>query len=122
MNWNIVTQEEKAKCQALGSEFWPIELDQKIGISSNDKDGIVPINGLRHLPEPDTTGWYIWAEKEMGTIRDTYRPTYCFIRFLDCKFSILIKYWYHLFCSISNRDFNRFAITWVEKLLFFFML
>jgi hypothetical protein len=74
MDWNIVTQEQKAKCQALGSEFWPIELDQKIGISSNVKDGIVPINGLRHLPEADTTGWYIWAGEEMDTNDDFFLP------------------------------------------------
>lgn len=74
MDWSIVTKEQKAKCQALGSEFWPIELEQKIGMSSNVKDGILPINGLRHLPEGDTTGWYIWAGEEMDTSDDFFLP------------------------------------------------
>lgn len=46
----------------------------KIGIALNVKDGIVPINGLRHLPVGDTTGSYIWAGEELTEDPDFYVP------------------------------------------------
>lgn len=81
MDWNIVIEEQKAKCQTMGSELCPIELDEKIGISLNVKDGILPINGLRHLLEAGTTGWCIWAGEEMGTIDDFFLPLH--VKHLD---------------------------------------
>ncbi|WP_429851321.1 immunity protein Imm33 domain-containing protein [Brevibacillus porteri] len=27
----------------------------------NEREGVLPLNGLRIHPEHDTTGWYIWA-------------------------------------------------------------
>lgn len=35
---------------------------------------MVPINGLRHPPEGDTTGWYIWAGEELSTATDFFVP------------------------------------------------
>lgn len=34
------------------------------GVSDNVRASAVPINGLRHPPEGDTTGWYIWAGQQ----------------------------------------------------------
>lgn len=51
-------------CEKYGTSFYPSDLDLKIGISKNIKDGAIPINGLRHPPEGDTTGWYIWGGEE----------------------------------------------------------
>lgn len=48
-------------CRRVGVEPIPAPLDHKVGISRNVRDGIQPINGLRHRPNGDTTGWYIWA-------------------------------------------------------------
>lgn len=36
----------------------------KVGIAANVQSGKQPLNGLRHPPEGDTTGWYIWAGEE----------------------------------------------------------
>lgn len=90
MDWNIVIQEQKAKCEVLGSGFWPIELDQKIGISSNVKDGIVPTNRLRHVPEADTTGWYIWAEKKWTQATIFFLPRH--VKHLDVWNSEIWKF------------------------------
>lgn len=38
------------------------------------KVGLQPINGLRHLPEGDTTGWYIWAGEKMESDDDFFKP------------------------------------------------
>lgn len=46
----------------------------KVGIASNVKQGIRPVNGLRHPPEGDTTGWYIWAGEELSDQPDFFNP------------------------------------------------
>lgn len=53
----------------------PVEVDpaQKVGIAMNVKSGILPINGVRHLPEHGTCGWYIWAG-EMSEDPDFFVP------------------------------------------------
>ena len=48
-------------CKRHGADFVLVEPEQKIGIARNVRDGAFPINGLRHRPAGDTTGWYIWA-------------------------------------------------------------
>lgn len=35
-----------------------------------------PLNGLRHPPEGDTTGWYIWAGGELGSADDFFDPVH----------------------------------------------
>jgi hypothetical protein len=49
-------------------------MEQTVGISRNVRDGILPINGLRHPPEGDTTGWYIWAGGEPSDAPDFFVP------------------------------------------------
>lgn len=34
----------------------------------------MPINGLRHQPEGDATGWYLWAGEQFPTGDDAYDP------------------------------------------------
>lgn len=46
----------------------------KVGIASNVKQGVRPINGLRHSPEGDTTGWYIWAGEVLSDQPDFFNP------------------------------------------------
>lgn len=52
-------------CAERGIEFLPVSFDQKIGIAANVLAGDLPVNGLRHLPSGDTSGWYIWAGGEI---------------------------------------------------------
>jgi hypothetical protein len=46
----------------------------KLGIALNVREGAQPINGLRHIPEGDTTGWYIWAGNELLQDLDFFKP------------------------------------------------
>jgi hypothetical protein len=48
-------------CKIYEAEFLESPQHLKVGISLNVRDGVMPINGLRHIPEDGTTGWYIWA-------------------------------------------------------------
>jgi len=54
-------KEQQLICDRFGADFLSSPSNMKVGISLNVRDGIYPINGLRHPAEGDTTGWYIWA-------------------------------------------------------------
>jgi hypothetical protein len=45
----------------------------KVGIALNVRDGLMPVNGLRHPPQADTVGWYIWAG-ELSSYPDFFKP------------------------------------------------
>jgi hypothetical protein len=45
-----------------------------VGIAENVKSGLLPINGLRHPPRGDTTGWYIWAGKDLDQSDNFFSP------------------------------------------------
>lgn len=41
----------------------------------------MPINGLRHPPEGDTTGWYIYAGESLSDEPDFFKPLH--VKHLD---------------------------------------
>lgn len=61
-------------CRRHGVLLYPSPAHLKVGIALNVKNGVVPLNGLRHPPTCDTTGWYIWAGEELSTDGDFFRP------------------------------------------------
>ena len=66
--------EQKELCKKYGIPHCPSPNNLKVGIALNVRDGIVPINGLRHPPEGDTTGWYIWAGEELSDDPEFFKP------------------------------------------------
>jgi hypothetical protein len=54
--------------------FTPPAPNSKIGIALNVRQDIVPINGLRHPPQVDTNGWYIWKGEEISQDDDFFKP------------------------------------------------
>jgi len=70
-DWSI---EQKNICKKYGVKFIESPLDLKVGIALNVKAGLQPINGLRHPPEGDTTGWYIWAGEEFSDDPNFFVP------------------------------------------------
>lgn len=67
-------EEQEATCRKYGVAYVSAAVDLKVGISRNVRDGILPINGLRHPPAGDTTGWYIWAGGEPSDAPDFFVP------------------------------------------------
>ena len=61
-------------CRRYGTDYCPSPESLKVGISMNVRDGVVPINGLRHPPDGDTTGWYSWAGEKMSDSSDFFKP------------------------------------------------
>lgn len=48
--------QQRAVCAAHGAAFFAAPPDRKVGVAENVREGIYPLNGLRHHPQGDTTG------------------------------------------------------------------
>jgi hypothetical protein len=72
---------QKALCERHGVRFFSSSPELKVGIARNVREGVLPINGLRHPPVGDTTGWYIWAGGEPGPEPDYFVPVH--VKHLD---------------------------------------
>lgn len=83
-------KEQKQVCEKHGATFCESPFLLKVGVSRNIKDGIWPINGLRHSPKGDTTGWYIWAGEEFSTEIDFFVPMH--VEHLEQSCPIVLKY------------------------------
>jgi hypothetical protein len=69
-----IEEEQKALCKAWAAPFAPVGGELKLGIAENVKSGALPIHGLRHPSDGDTTGWYIWAGGEPSDAPDFFKP------------------------------------------------
>jgi hypothetical protein len=61
-------------CERYKAPFFYTPKSLKVGIALNVKAGLQPINGLRHPPEGDTSGWYIWAGEEFSEEPSFFEP------------------------------------------------
>lgn len=69
-----IKKEQLLICKKYSAEYAESPKHLIVGISQNVQNGILPINGLRHPPEKDTTGWYIWAGEEFSEEVDFFVP------------------------------------------------
>lgn len=67
------TQVQEAICRKYGAAFLAAPENLKIGISESALNGSLPLHGLRHPPEADTAGWYIWAG-DYSEDEDFFKP------------------------------------------------
>lgn len=59
--------EKRARLAAdHGFEPCAVADDAKVGIAHDIRSGELPINGVRHLPENGTCGWYLWAGETLS--------------------------------------------------------
>jgi len=70
-------REQKLICGRYNTTFFETPFSLKVGIALNVKDGLQPINGLRIMPEGDTSGWYIWAGENFSDDPDFFMPLHC---------------------------------------------
>lgn len=59
--------------QQFGCECVPADPDSKVGFALDTQDRL-PLNGLRHPPDGDTTGWYLWGGEEIPSNDDAFSP------------------------------------------------
>jgi hypothetical protein len=74
MSEDEIAELQRAECSARGVAYAPAPFHLKVGIARNVGSGLQPLNGLRHPPEGDTTGWYIWAGEELSEAVDFFEP------------------------------------------------
>ncbi len=71
---NNVETLQRVKCHRFGAEFLGTAPSDMLGIAENVRSGLLPVNGLRHMPEAGTCGWYIWAGEELSDTLDFFKP------------------------------------------------
>jgi hypothetical protein len=64
---------QQAICAKFETEFAPCNSGDKLGIAI-ETIGKFPINGLRHIAENGTCGWYIWCGEELSNDADFFKP------------------------------------------------
>ncbi|AUX29368.1 MULTISPECIES: hypothetical protein [Sorangium] len=74
MNVDETTRAQQELCKRHGADFVAAPPQLKIGIARNVREGLLPVNGLRHPPTGDTTGWYIWAGEELSDDPEFFLP------------------------------------------------
>jgi hypothetical protein len=82
-------KEQKAICLKFGSSCVEAELNSKVGIAL-ETIGDLPLNALRHPPEGDTCGWYIWGGETLSQDSDFFQPLH--VSHLKEKCPEIIKY------------------------------
>ena len=65
-------------CRRFNVAYEPLDIKLKLGISDNLFSGDLPLNGLRHLQERDTCGWYLWAGEEFSALDDFFKPLHVY--------------------------------------------
>lgn len=66
--------DQRRICSEYGASWDPPLRDTKIGLARNVRQGLFPINGLRHPPVDGTSGWYIWAGETLSSADDFFLP------------------------------------------------
>lgn len=61
MNQSDIWAMQQETCAANGTAWYPSPAHLVVGVARNVRSSTVPVNGLRHPPQENTTGWYIWA-------------------------------------------------------------
>lgn len=72
-NLTDIVQSQRGLCQKYQAGCDPPALGLKLGISKDFFSGKMPLNGLRHPPEGDTCGWYVWAGDAFPEAADSFQ-------------------------------------------------
>jgi hypothetical protein len=76
--WPMTDEEtriaQKLLCQTYGVPWVASPKHLKVGIVMNVLEGVMPLNGLTHPIEGDTTGWYIWAGEYLSDDSRFFKP------------------------------------------------
>lgn len=54
----------------------PVDRETVVGLSDNVRSGEWPVNGLRHSPERDESGWYVWSGEHLSDASDFFKPVH----------------------------------------------
>ncbi len=66
-------KEQREICMKFGAEYFESGKGTKVGIALHTLQ-TAPLNALRHPPEGDTCGWYIWGGGEIPNEPEYFAP------------------------------------------------
>lgn len=81
-------KQQQSFCNEKGYDCLPADLDRKAGVAIETLDRY-PINGLRHPPQGDTNGWYIWGGEKLPSDPNFFSPLH--IRHLIHRSPAILK-------------------------------
>jgi hypothetical protein len=70
---DAVSSAQLAVCERFGLAPNPPKDGSKLGVSRDLRQGW-PLNGLRHVPEGTTSGWYLWVGEQLSEPADFFVP------------------------------------------------
>ena len=70
-----INQMQRLFCTEQKVEFVPTPEESILGFAQSTV-GKLPINGLRHPPEANTNGWYLWCGEHYSPASDFFAPTH----------------------------------------------
>lgn len=71
---NKIIEQQKALCEKFKTEYVTSCGQKKLGVADNIISNAVPINGFRHPPTDETTGWYLYAGEEISSNASFFKP------------------------------------------------
>lgn len=71
---DLSTKHQRQVCTRYEVEPVAAPADMKVGAAKSIRDARYPIHGLRHPPEGDATGWYIWAGEDLSDDAEFFEP------------------------------------------------
>ncbi len=72
-NADDIEQKQIKICKRYRCDYQPVPPESKLGVALRTL-GKSPVNGLRHRPEKDTNGWYLWCGTEFSQGADFFTP------------------------------------------------
>ncbi len=84
MNTNAIEAEQQLICHKYGASYQEVNWNLMVAVADNlSNTSIQPINGLRHLQEGNTNGWYLWRGDDFPVGQADYFKPVCVIHLLD---------------------------------------
>lgn len=68
-----IEEAQRAFSRQKSAAYVPSSEESKLGFALSTK-GLTPMNGLRHPPQGDTNGWYLWCGEQYSDSADFFRP------------------------------------------------
>ena len=72
----IIASQQKEICKKYNAEFMICDEGLMVGVGKSLNSGMMPLNGLRHNPEGQGTGWFIWAGGEIPSGEKFFEPVH----------------------------------------------
>jgi hypothetical protein len=81
---------QKQVCQKYNLDYLSAGEEMMVGVSEDFLKKKIPINGLRHKPENNGSGWFLWSGGEISEDPSFFKPIH--IKHLIEEFPEIVKY------------------------------